>query len=84
MLGPSTLLFLALQVLNVYTAAVNARPTVALALRQNGDNLSQPVTVQTQDVVQTYVFYPQTTPVEAVNKIYEGRLDLCYRHVTLQ
>jgi hypothetical protein len=56
MLGPSAVVFLALQLLNAYSTIANARPTVArsaLVVRQNSGGLSQPVTVQTQDVLQT-------------------------------
>ncbi|EKM54132.1 uncharacterized protein PHACADRAFT_257755 [Phanerochaete carnosa HHB-10118-sp] len=60
MLGPSAALILFLQLFSVFAGLSNALPTPArqsrtLVVRQNGNNLSQPVTVQTQDILQTYV-----------------------------
>ena len=61
MLGPSASLFLVfLQLLNAFVGFSYARPTLArtaggLVIRQNNGTLTEPITVQTQDVLQTCV-----------------------------
>lgn len=86
MLGPSAALLLILQLFSVFSGLSDALPTPArqsrtLVVRQNGDNLSQPVTVQTQDILQTYVVI---LPVNVLKYLsIADRLVQCKRRVPL-
>lgn len=85
MLGPSAAFLLVLQLFGVFAGLSSALPTSArqsrsLVVRQNGDNISQPVTIQTQDVLQTYV--PSSLTFIPKYSSAPDLLDPCKRRVT--